>query len=130
MSTTWSNSKKTGREREGGASRLLFCSYVLDNPPMRLFVWFLRGLVFFILLGFALKNDAVVTLHFFFDSEWRLPLIVIILFAFAAGLLLGVTAAVVNLLHQRREIRRLKDAQPEDMPLRERPSPVDYPRSI
>jgi len=97
---------------------------------MRLFVWFLRGLVFFILLGFALKNDAVVTLRFFFESEWHLPLIVIILIAFAAGLLLGVTAAVVNLLHQRREIRRLKDAQPEDTPLRERSSPVDYPRSI
>jgi uncharacterized integral membrane protein len=99
---------------------------------MRVLIWFLRGLVFFILLGFALKNDAIVTLHFFFESEWRLPLIVVILFAFAAGLLLGVTAAVINLLHQRREIHRLKEAAPpaETPGVRERPSPVDYPRSI
>ncbi|WP_341675413.1 LapA family protein [Niveibacterium sp. SC-1] len=95
---------------------------------MRAFIWILRGLAFFLLLGFALKNDALVTLRFFFETEWRLPLIAVILAAFALGLVLGVTAAVLTLLHQRREIRRLRETS-RDPVLREGLSPVDYPRS-
>ena len=118
--------------REGGVSRLLFCWFVRDNPAMRLLLWLLRGLVFFLLLGFALKNDALVTLRFFFESEWRLPLILVILVAFAAGVLLGVTAAVMTMLHQRREIRRLRESSPPGSKpaVREGPSPVDYPQTL
>lgn len=99
---------------------------------MRILVWLLRALVFFLLLGFALKNDALVSLRFFFETEWRLPLIVVILAAFAAGVLLGVTAAVMTMLTQRREIRRLREsALSVHSPVpREAPRPVDYPNTL
>ncbi|GAA5181367.1 hypothetical protein GCM10025771_28160 [Niveibacterium umoris] len=102
---------------------------------MRLLLWLLRGLVFFILLGFALKNDAIVTLRFFFDTAWRLPLIAVILFVFVGGVALGVTAAVVTLQSQRREIRRLREnvsgasASVSSISVREAPPP-DYLRSL
>lgn len=102
---------------------------------MRLLLWLLRVLVFFLLLGFALKNDAIVTLRFFFETEWRLPLIAVILFAFVAGGLLGVTAAVLTLRNQRREIRRLREnvsgasALVSSISVREAP-PADYLRSL
>ncbi|MCX9156038.1 LapA family protein [Niveibacterium sp. 24ML] len=101
---------------------------------MRLLLWLLRALVFFLLLGFALKNDAIVTLRFFFESEWRLPLIAVILFAFVAGVLLGITAAVLTLRNQRREIRRLREnmsgvaASVSSISVRDAP-PADYPKS-
>lgn len=102
---------------------------------MRLLLWLLRGLVFFLLLGFALKNDGLVTLRFFFETEWRLPLIAVILLTFVVGVLLGVTAAVLTLRNQRREIRRLREnasgasASVSAISVRDTP-PADYLRSL
>jgi uncharacterized integral membrane protein len=75
---------------------------------MRPVMWFLRLLLFFFLFGFAVKNDELVSLHFFFGAQWRLPLVFVILVAFAAGTVLGVTATIASLLRQRREIGRLR----------------------
>lgn len=97
---------------------------------MRPLVWSLRILVFFFLLGFALKNDHLVTLEFFFDTAWRLPLIVVILAAFTGGVMLGVTATVITMLDQRREIRRLRASVGDAAMPRDTPSPIDYPRSV
>ncbi|WP_417067665.1 LapA family protein [Niveibacterium terrae] len=97
---------------------------------MRILIWLLRALVFFVLLGFALKNDALVSLRFFFETEWRVPLIVVVLAAFAAGVLLGVTAAVMTLLTQRREIARLRESVRVSSLPHEAPRPVDYPRTL
>ncbi|THF65772.1 LapA family protein [Pseudothauera nasutitermitis] len=75
---------------------------------MRLVLWILRLLLFFLLFGFAVKNDHLVRLHFFFGAEWELPLVFVILVVFAGGALLGVTATFGSLLRQRREIGRLR----------------------
>lgn len=75
---------------------------------MRVLMWFFRLLLFFLLFGFAVKNDHLASLYFFFGSEWHLPLVFIIVIAFAAGALLGVTATFASLLRQRREISRLR----------------------
>lgn len=75
---------------------------------MRALMWFFRLLLFFLLFGFAVKNDHLASLYFFFGSEWHLPLVFIILIAFAAGALLGMTATFASLLRQRREISRLR----------------------
>jgi len=48
-----------------------------------------------------------VGLYFFFGRQWPLPLVFIILLAFAVGALMGVTATIASLLRQRREISRL-----------------------
>lgn len=75
---------------------------------MRIVMWIIRLVLFFFLFGFAVKNDHLVSLQFFFGSQWQLPLVFVILVAFAAGALLGVTATFGSLLRQRREIGRLR----------------------
>jgi uncharacterized integral membrane protein len=75
---------------------------------MRALVRFVRLVLFLFLFGFAVKNDHIVDLYFFFDKQWRLPLVFIILVAFGVGALLGVSATISSLLRQRREISRLR----------------------
>lgn len=75
---------------------------------MKWIMWFLRIILFLFLFGFAVKNDQLVTLHFFFGAQWQLPLVFVILLFFAAGAALGVTATLASLLRQRREIGRLQ----------------------
>ncbi len=75
---------------------------------MRYLNWFLRGVVFVLLLGFAVKNDQPVALHYFFGFEWQSSLVVVLLVFFAAGAAIGVLAMLGAVLKQRREIARLK----------------------
>ncbi len=75
---------------------------------MRALMWFLRLLLFFLLFGFAVKNDHLANLYFFFGGQWQLPLVFVILLSFAAGALLGVTATFASLLLKHREISRLR----------------------
>ncbi|MDR1661973.1 MAG: LapA family protein [Azoarcus sp.] len=75
---------------------------------MRALVWFVRFVLFLFLFGFAVKNDHVADLYFFFGRQWHLPLVFIILVAFGIGALFGVTATITSLLRQRRELSRLR----------------------
>lgn len=52
---------------------------------MKWIMWFLRGILFLFLFGFAVKNDQLVILHFFFGAQWQLPLVFVILLFFAGG---------------------------------------------
>lgn len=74
---------------------------------MRLVVWLLRGFVFFTLFAFALNNQQPVTVHWFFGAEWRTPLVIVVLVAFAAGSAVGVLAMVPGWWRQRRAAQRL-----------------------
>jgi uncharacterized integral membrane protein len=60
------------------------------NPLRRLFRWIVRAAVFFALLAFALNNQQEATLHLMFGREWRAPMTLIVLAAFALGLVVGV----------------------------------------
>ncbi len=73
---------------------------------MRLVVWLLRGFVFFTLFAFALNNQQPVTVHWFFGAEWRTPLVIVVLVAFAAGSAVGVLAMVPGWWRQRRAAQR------------------------
>ncbi|MBV6476178.1 MAG: DUF1049 domain-containing protein [Rhodocyclaceae bacterium] len=75
---------------------------------MRYLVWLLRIALFVVLLGFAVKNSDVVTVRFFFDAAWPLPLVAVMLLFFAAGAVAGLSAALGTFLRQRRELVRLK----------------------
>ena len=77
---------------------------------MKYFVWLLRIGLFVVLLGFAVKNNGMVTLRFFLDAAWTLPLVVVLLIFFTAGAVAGLSAALGTFLRQRREIARLKKA--------------------
>ena len=75
---------------------------------MRYLAWAVRLLMFGVLFGFALKNTEPVTLRFFFDYAWSTPLVLVLLFFFAAGVVLGVLAGLLKVFRQRREILALK----------------------
>jgi uncharacterized integral membrane protein len=75
---------------------------------MRYFNWLWRSIVFIVLLGFAVKNNQPVVLHYFLDTEWHTSLVVVVLLFFAVGVAIGVLAMMLNLLQQRREITSLK----------------------
>jgi uncharacterized integral membrane protein len=54
------------------------------------FQWIVRAAVFLVLLAFALNNQQEATLHLMFGHEWRAPMTLIVLAAFALGLVVGV----------------------------------------
>ena len=58
----------------------------------RLLVWALRGAVFILLFGLALKNSDLVDLYFFFGQHWEIPVSLLVLLTFTLGALLGLTA--------------------------------------
>jgi lipopolysaccharide assembly protein A len=68
-------------------------------------VW---GVVFLVLLLFALKNTDPVTVKFYFEQEWRAPLMLVVLAAFAAGAIFGMIACVPAFMRRHREIAGLK----------------------
>jgi uncharacterized integral membrane protein len=73
---------------------------------MRLFVWLIRAFIFFTLFAFALNNQQPATVHWFFGVEWRSPMVIIVLVAFAAGCAIGVLAMVPSWWRHRRVARR------------------------
>jgi len=75
---------------------------------MRIVVWVLRIIIFVTLFGLAVKNSAPVDVHLYLDAVWRAPLALVILASFVAGALIGMTALVVTLIRQRREISKLR----------------------
>jgi uncharacterized integral membrane protein len=60
----------------------------------RFFLWVIRALLFFALLGLAIKNSGTVLLRFFFGQEWNAPVSLVILVVFTLGVAVGVTAAI------------------------------------
>lgn len=75
---------------------------------MRYMIWLLRAVLFLIFLGFAMKNDQPVVLHYFSGYEWQTSLMLISLLFFAVGVSVGVLAVLGNIFRQRREIAILK----------------------
>ena len=57
---------------------------------VRLIKWVLKACIFFTLFAFALNNQHEASLHLFFGRQWRSPMVLIVLAAFAAGLFVGV----------------------------------------
>jgi uncharacterized integral membrane protein len=75
---------------------------------MRVLTWVIRLAIFLFLLAFAARNTDPVTLRFYFDLGWQMPLVALLVAFFVAGALLGVAAALGVLIRQRREIGRLE----------------------
>jgi lipopolysaccharide assembly protein A len=61
---------------------------------MRFLAWVLRAFIFFALFAFALNNQQETVVHWFFGFEWRAPMVIIVLAAFAGGCAIGVLAMV------------------------------------
>ena len=79
---------------------------------MRVLVWAFRALIFFILFAFALNNQQLAKVHWFFGVEWQAPLVIVVLVVFAAGCALGVAAMVPSWWHHRRQALRSPSGAP------------------
>ena len=56
---------------------------------MKYLLWLLKAAIFFTLFAFALNNQQDATVYFFFGTNWRAPLVLVVLAAFAGGLVVG-----------------------------------------
>ena len=72
--------------------------------------WLVNGAVFFTLFAFALNNQQDATVHFFFGTQWRSPMVLIVLAAFAAGLAVGVLGMVPRWWKHRSSVSRTEMA--------------------
>jgi lipopolysaccharide assembly protein A len=93
---------------------------------MRYVLWFVKLALFALALTFAIKNTDAVAVRYFFGQEWRAPLIFVLLVFFCMGALLGLLAALMQIMRQRREITVLK----RDLQARAAPAPVGPPVDV
>ena len=78
---------------------------------MKYLAWLLKAAIFFTLFAFALNNQQDVTVHFFFGTHWTAPLVLVVLAAFAMGLVIGALGMVPRWLKHRAAARRGQPAQ-------------------
>ena len=77
---------------------------------MWLLEWILKAAIFFTLFAFALNNQQDAVLHFFFGTEWRAPMVLVVLTAFAAGVAVGVLGMVPRWWAHRRVAKKATQA--------------------
>jgi uncharacterized integral membrane protein len=77
---------------------------------MRYLTWLLRIALFGALLGFAIKNNEIVSLRYLFGYEWRLPLVVALLVFLVIGVAIGMLAMLGTVVRLRRELARMRAA--------------------
>jgi putative membrane protein len=93
---------------------------------MRYLLWILKLALFALALTFAIKNTDPVAVRYFLGQEWRAPLIFVLLVFFCMGAALGLLAALVQIMRQRREISTLRrELQRHDVPAAPQPAPPD-----
>jgi lipopolysaccharide assembly protein A len=73
---------------------------------MKYLMWLLKAAIFFTLFAFALNNQQDVTVHFFFGTLWRAPLVLVVLAAFALGVTIGALGMVPRWWKHRIAARR------------------------
>ncbi len=85
---------------------------------MWLLKWILKAAIFFTLFAFALNNQHEVTVHFFFGRNWSTSLVLVVLTAFAVGLVIGALGMVPRWwMHRSAALRALRakhDAPPSE----------------
>jgi putative membrane protein len=72
---------------------------------MKYLAWLLKAAIFFTLFAFALNNQQDVTVHFFFGTAWTAPLVLVVLAAFAGGLVIGALVMVPRWWRHRKAAR-------------------------
>lgn len=73
---------------------------------MRTLTWIWRAVLFFALFAFALNNQGLVTVHWFFGAQWQAPMVFVVLLSFGVGCVFGVLAMVPSWWKLRRAVRR------------------------
>jgi putative membrane protein len=73
---------------------------------MKYILWLLKAAIFFTLFAFALNNQQDTAVHFFFGTVWHAPLVLVVLAAFATGLVVGALGMVPRWWKHRVAARR------------------------
>lgn len=66
--------------------------------------WLLKIALFVLILSFAVKNTATVTVRYYLGYEWQAPLVIVLLAFFCLGIVVGVVVSLSRMFRQRREI--------------------------
>ncbi|MCH8620989.1 LapA family protein [Undibacterium sp. TS12] len=69
---------------------------------------FFYTVLFILLFGFALKNDQIVTLQYFFGYQQSAPLVIMLLGFFVGGFTIGILAMVPMVFRHRRDLHKHK----------------------
>jgi len=64
--------------------------------------WILKAAIFFALFAFALNNQQDATVHLLFGRQWRAPMTLVVLAAFALGMVVGVLGMLPGWWSRRR----------------------------
>ena len=80
---------------------------------MKYLAWLLKAAIFFTLFAFALNNQQDTTVHFFFGTQWTAPMVLVVLAAFAAGLVIGAVFMVPRWWRHRRSASSPHSVMPE-----------------
>jgi uncharacterized integral membrane protein len=78
---------------------------------LKLLQWTLNAAVFFTLFAFALNNQHEAKVYFFFGTQWRSPMVLIVLIAFAMGMVVGVLGMVPRWWRQKQAANTAQAAQ-------------------
>ena len=97
---------------------------------MKYVLWLLKAAIFFTLFAFALNNQQVVSVNFFFGTLWQAPLVLVVLAAFSAGLALGVLVMMPRWWKKRRLMATAKSAEPSAPNPAATATPPDLPHGI
>jgi lipopolysaccharide assembly protein A len=73
-------------------------------------MWLLKAAIFFTLFAFALNNQQTVSVNFFFGTVWQAPLVLVVLTAFAGGLILGVFVMMPRWWKNRKTVKNLRSS--------------------
>lgn len=75
---------------------------------MRYLYGLLTGVIFFAVLGFAVKNTDLVTLHYYLGMAWSAPLVLVVLASFALGAACGIVGCLGLVVRQRRAANAIR----------------------
>jgi lipopolysaccharide assembly protein A len=88
---------------------------------LRLLQWLLKAAVFFTLFAFALNNQQETRVNFFFGTFWQAPTVLVVLLAFALGVMIGVLGMVPRWWRHRQAAKSNAKPAPEVGPTPETP---------
>lgn len=83
---------------------------------MKYLLWLLKAAIFFTLFAFALNNQQDATVNFFFGTAWHAPLVLVVLAAFAGGLVVGALGMVPGWWKHRRAAAQLPMVPVDSLP--------------
>ena len=79
-------------------------------------MWLLKAAIFFTLFAFALNNQQVVSVNFFFGTQWQAPLVLVVLVTFAFGLAAGILMMMPRWWKKRQSTRLNPQSQHSENP--------------